>query len=260
MSTVDRVIEVAKNEVGYHEGRDADGNWNNKQKYSPAVPGLEWSDWQAWCATFVSWVALQSGVADLYPRTASCYTGVEWFKNAGRFSEYPAIGAQVFFGSGGGTHTGLVVNYDNDYIYTVEGNTNNTGSPQGDGVYTQKRARRDAYVYGYGYPKFSEGIKSADPAWADQTPKEQPKPSPVYAPFPGSSFFRLGKEHPLILAMGKALVREGYSGYSVGPSQKFERGDIKAYAWWQRKLGYSGSDADGYPGKSSWDKLKVPQV
>lgn len=86
-----------------------------------------------------------------------------------------------------------------------------------------------------------------------------PKPSPIYAPFPGSSFFRLGKQHPLILAMGKALVREGYSGYSVGPSSTFERGDIKAYAWWQRKLGYSGSDADGYPGKSSWDKLKVAQ-
>jgi hypothetical protein len=60
--------------------------------------------------------------------------------------------------------------------------------------------------------------------------------------------------------MGKALVREGYRGYQVGPSTKFERGDIKAYAWWQRKLGYSGSDADGYPGKTSWDKLKVPQV
>lgn len=89
---------------------------------------------------------------------------------------------------------------------------------------------------------------------------EPPKPSPIYAPFPGSGFFRLGKEHPLILAMGKALVREGYRGYQVGPSTTFERGDIKAYAWWQRKLGYSGSDADGYPGKTSWDKLKVPQV
>lgn len=86
-----------------------------------------------------------------------------------------------------------------------------------------------------------------------------PKPTPIYAPFPGSSFFRLGQANPLIKAMGKALVREGYSGYAVGPSEKFERGDIKAYAWWQRKLGYSGSDADGYPGKSSWDKLKVPQ-
>lgn len=260
MATVDRVLDVAKAEQGYHEGRDSDGNWNNNQKYSDETPGLEWSDWQAWCATFVSWVAMKAGVADLYPRTASCYTGVQWFKNRNRFSEYPAVGAQVFFGSGGGTHTGLVYAYDSDYIYTVEGNTNTSGSPQGDGVYFQKRERRSSYVYGYGYPAFAEGIDSADPAWADQKPREIPKPSPVYAPFPGAGFFRLGKVHPLINAMGKRLVAEGYRGYAVGPSETFERGDIKAYAWWQRKLGYSGSDADGYPGKTSWDKLKVPQV
>lgn len=88
-------------------------------------------------------------------------------------------------------------------------------------------------------------------------PKQPPKPKPVYAPFPGVGFFRLGKKHPLITEMGKALVRAGYRGYKQGPGPEFTRADIKAYAWWQRKLGYTGSDADGYPGKSSWDKLKV---
>lgn len=87
-----------------------------------------------------------------------------------------------------------------------------------------------------------------------------PKPTPVYAPFPGVGFFRLGREHDLILAMGKALVREGYRGYQVGPSRKFERGDIKAVAWFQRKQGWSGTDADGYPGPETWRRLKVPQV
>jgi hypothetical protein len=86
-----------------------------------------------------------------------------------------------------------------------------------------------------------------------------PKPKPVYAPFPGSGFFRLGKRHPLITEMGKALVRAGYKGYKVGPGPEFTRADIKAYAWWQRKLGYTGSAADGYPGKASWDKLHVSQ-
>jgi hypothetical protein len=90
-------------------------------------------------------------------------------------------------------------------------------------------------------------------------PKPVAKPKPVYAPFPGTSFFRLGKRHALITEMGKALVRAGYKGYSVGPGPEFTRADIKAYAWWQRKLGYSGSSADGYPGKTSWDKLKVSQ-
>src|SRR5690606_18996251 len=117
-----------------------------------------------WCAVFVAWCAEKAGIASLYPKTAGCLTAVNWFRNQGRFSFYPAVGAQVFFGSGGGTHTGLVIAYDADTITTVEGNTNANGSAEGDGVYLKTRQRRDAYVYGYGLPKFAEGIVTADPA------------------------------------------------------------------------------------------------
>lgn len=60
--------------------------------------------------------------------------------------------------------------------------------------------------------------------------------------------------------MGKRLVAEGCGKYQVGPSPDWSEADRKSYAAWQRKLGYSGSDADGVPGKTSWDKLKVPNV
>jgi hypothetical protein len=162
-------IRVAKSQVGYHEGYSG-GHWTNQQKYSPAVPSLEWSQNQAWCATFCSWVFQEAGMAKgSYPVTASCALGVAWWKKANRFSEYPAIGAQVFFGPGGGSHTGLVYAYDATYIYTVEGNTNTSGSAEGDGVYLKKRARRDAYVYGYGYPSYPAGIVTADPNWKNPT-------------------------------------------------------------------------------------------
>ncbi|MFJ4852384.1 CHAP domain-containing protein [Streptomyces sp. NPDC088730] len=158
------VARIATAEVGYHEGKSG-GHWNNKTKYAPAVAGLEWADWQAWCATFVSWVAMTAGAAALFPRTASCAAGVAWFKARDRWSEYPAIGSQVFFGPGGGSHTGLVVGYDATTITTIEGNTNTSGSAEGDGVYRKTRQRRAAYVYGYGYPAYPGGIKSADPNW-----------------------------------------------------------------------------------------------
>jgi hypothetical protein len=164
--TAAKIIEVAKAEAGYHEGR-SNGHWNNHQRYSPAVPGLEWSQGQAWCATFVSWVAMKAGDADLFPRTASCDVAGEWFKKKGRWSEYPAIGAQVFFGSSSDlNHTGIVYKYDDDFIYTVEGNTNDSGSREGDGVYLKKRPRRASNVVGYGYPDYAEGIVSADPKYA----------------------------------------------------------------------------------------------
>ncbi|MFI9206186.1 peptidoglycan-binding protein [Streptomyces sp. NPDC053048] len=254
MSNANEILRIARGEVGYHEGR-SNGHWNNYQRYSPAVPGLEWSQNQAWCATFVSWCAMTAGVADLYPRTASCAVGVQWFKDRGRWSEYPAIGAQVFYGTGGRTHTGLVYDYDDTYVYTYEGNTNADGGAEGDGVYTKTRLRRSAYVYGYGYPKFSEGIKSADPAYAGE------KPKPIeYEPFPGVAWFKKNPNSPIVTAMGRRLVAVGCSAYRKGPGPQWTSADRESFRKWQRKLGDAPAECDGWPGPKQWAALKVPRV
>lgn len=175
------VIRIAKAEVGYQEGR-SDGHWNNKQKYSGAVPGLEWSNYQAWCCTFMAWCFQTAGLpSGSYPVTASCAIATSWWKQRNRFSEYPAIGAQVLFGVGGGSHTGLVYAFDDTYIYTVEGNTNTSGSAEGDGVYLKKRARRDTYVFGYGYPAYPGGIASADPNWKNPVSTAPQEEDPMAA-------------------------------------------------------------------------------
>ncbi|MGW0876661.1 LysM peptidoglycan-binding domain-containing protein [Streptomyces sp. NPDC002740] len=165
-----KVLSIAKAEKGYKEGF-SNGHWNNHEKYADQVPGMAWvsAGEYPWCALFVSWVALKAGVADLFPRSASCAYGVNWFRQKGRFSEYPAIGSQVFFGKDGGTHTGICIAYDADTITTVEGNTNVDGSPEGNGVYVRTRKRRDANTYGYGLPKYTEGITTADPALKGKT-------------------------------------------------------------------------------------------
>ncbi|MYT31760.1 MULTISPECIES: CHAP domain-containing protein [unclassified Streptomyces] len=206
MGDAQKIINTAKAEVGYHEGR-SNGHWNNWQKYSPAVPGLEWSQNQAWCATFISWCAMKAGLAGLYPRTASCATGVAWFKARNRFSEYPAVGAQVFFGPGGGSHTGLVYAFDGDFVYTVEGNTNGDGSAEGDGVYLKKRQRRSSYVYGYGYPAFAEGVDSAAPAWKDKKPTAA-KPSTAIVSL--ASGVKPGVRHPQVRELQRLLIAAGY--------------------------------------------------
>jgi hypothetical protein len=162
-TTVDQVIATARKEVGYREGKSRSGAFNNNTKYADAVKGLEWADFQPWCCTFVAWVAMKAGVPKLYPRTASCDTAGLWFKARKRWSEWPAVGAQVFYGSPKDlNHTGLVVAYDDTFIHTIEGNTNDTGAREGNGVYTKTRRRRDANVVGYGYPLFDEPIDAAD--------------------------------------------------------------------------------------------------
>ncbi|RNL66232.1 hypothetical protein EFK50_00990 [Nocardioides marmoriginsengisoli] len=171
-----KIIDLALGEVGYREGRE-DGTWTNEQKYSPAVPSLKWSQFQAWCATFISWLALKAGFGRLYPCTASTDTGARWFKARGQWSEYPAIGGQGFLGRNGDMfHTFLVIDFDDTWIWTVEGNTNTDGSPQGNGVYQLKRRRTLDTIEGYGLPQFPEGIVSADPARAARNPKPPKEP------------------------------------------------------------------------------------
>ncbi|WTW97691.1 peptidoglycan-binding protein [Streptomycetaceae bacterium NBC_01309] len=195
-----------------------------------------------------SWVFRQAGAAGPAPVTVSCAAGVAWFRSRGRFSEYPAVGAQVFFGPGGGSHVGLVYAYDAAYAYTVEGNTNATGSAEGDGVHLKKRLRRDAYVYGYGHPAYPGGIVSAAPGAVPAPP-----------PFPGAGAFRLNASHPAVVDLDRRLIAKGRArhhdgnGYQPGPVfTEYTRRNVRDF---QLAQGWSGADADGYPGPETWRRL-----
>ncbi|MFD7867304.1 peptidoglycan-binding protein [Streptomyces sp. NPDC059783] len=82
---------------------------------------------------------------------------------------------------------------------------------------------------------------------------------PALEPFPGASFFHGGRHSPIITAMGRRLVAEGCGTYKTGPGPNWTNADKASYAAWQRKLGYTGTAADGIPGKASWDKLRIPK-
>ena len=92
------------------------------------------------------------------------------------------------------------------------------------------------------------------------TPSTPANPSPRYEPFPGAGFFHAGRHSPIITAMGRRLVAEGCGRYSTGPGPNWTNADRESYRAWQHKLGYTGADADGYPGPTSWAKLRVPNV
>lgn len=85
-------------------------------------------------------------------------------------------------------------------------------------------------------------------------------PAVTYEPFPGAAFFATGRRSAVVTAMGKRLVAEGCGRYEVGPGPSWTPADRRSYAAWQHKLGYSGTDADGIPGRASWDRLRVPRT
>jgi hypothetical protein len=170
MFTVQSVILIARSQLSYHEGHDASG-WDNVQKYSEQLPGMKWSDGQPWCDVFANWCFWQAGIE--VPKgalSASCAASVAAYKKAGRWSVYPVIGAQVFYGEGGGAHTGICVGYDLQHEIAIEGNTNTDGSAEGDGVYQKERERRIPYVYGYGIPYYPhDTAQTPDPAWSGKS-------------------------------------------------------------------------------------------
>lgn len=82
---------------------------------------------------------------------------------------------------------------------------------------------------------------------------------PALAPFPGAGFFHKGQHSPVIASMGKRLVEEKCGKYRTGPGPEWTDVDKESYAAWQRKIGFEGADANGIPGKTSWERLHVPK-
>jgi hypothetical protein len=71
----------------------------------------------------------------------------------------------------------------------------------------------------------------------------------------------MGRRSPIISAMHDRLMAEGCNGYETQTDKDvWGTGDVRSYAMWQHKCGFSGADADGIPGRTSWDRLRVPRT
>lgn len=101
------------------------------------------------------------------------------------------------------------------------------------------------------------------PTWVDKYGRhvslDRPAQTTSFVPFPGEGWFKDEPRSPIVTAMGKRLVAEGCSAYEDGPGPQWTDADRKSYAKWQRKCGFTGDAANGWPGKTSWDRLKVPK-
>ncbi|MFE1316612.1 peptidoglycan-binding protein [Kitasatospora phosalacinea] len=94
------------------------------------------------------------------------------------------------------------------------------------------------------------------PAPAPGTPKPPP---PVQTPapaFPGADRFGPGQVNDDVLRLGQRLVAKGFgAAYREGPSRDWGEADRLNVAAFQRAQGWSGAEADGYPGPHTWKLL-----
>lgn len=181
-----KAIDIAVGEVGYLEKSKSayianpaviwfklDGaGYDNITKYAYDIDRLDWYSayvqYQPWCATWIDWVFIQAyGEAEAAriknhgPTDCLVDDAIVQYQKIGRWFHEPKKGDQIFFSKANGVdpaHTGLVVDVDEDYVYTVEGNTSSeSGVVANGGACAKKCYRRNYYrILGYGRPLYEE--------------------------------------------------------------------------------------------------------
>lgn len=132
MNAIDKLIQIAKNEIGYLEkasnsqldSKTANAGENNYTKYwrdiKPDYQG------QPWCAGFVSWCFMKAFGQEKAKKLLKHWPYVYCPTMAYLFTlnANPKMGDIVIFKRNGEfTHTGIVIKVSGDRFWTVEGNT-----------------------------------------------------------------------------------------------------------------------------------------
>lgn len=142
-TTLKDIVDIAIAEIGYRE------SGSNRTKYGEftGTNGL------AWCHAFVAWCANRAGVStSIIPKTASVASGMQWFKDRGRFRTKggytPKRGDIMYQKSAGASHVGIVEYVSGNTVHTIEGNASNM-------VKRNSYALSNAKITGYGVPNYS---------------------------------------------------------------------------------------------------------
>ncbi|MFE7034366.1 peptidoglycan-binding protein [Streptomyces sp. NPDC057621] len=80
--------------------------------------------------------------------------------------------------------------------------------------------------------------------------------SPAGAGYPGAAAFGPGANNAYVTRLGRMLVARGAgSFYSSGPGPRWTDADRRATRAFQQAQGWTGADADGLPGPTTWSYL-----
>jgi hypothetical protein len=148
MKLSQKALEIAITQIGKQEN-PLGSNWGEPvQSYLRAV-GIGFP--ASWCMAFVYWCFKNASIT-LEIRNTAVKTGgvLKAWNDSPKIikSNVPSIGSVFImdFGKGLG-HTGIVEKFDTENIYTIEGNTNDTGSREG--IEVCRRTRKRSAIKGY---------------------------------------------------------------------------------------------------------------
>lgn len=225
------VVATAIGEIGYTEKKSLKDIWsktsgsgsNNYTKYTWYFDN-EYTDFYngkkqgaSWCDIFADWCFVKTYGVDNALRLlcqpakssgAGCLYSMRYYIKANRFFAFPEVGDQIFFGKKGdisaSSHTGIVVNVDDNKVYTVEGNKNNK-------VTKCSYKRSDTTIIGYGRPAYD--------------------PEPLPATYPT---LRKGDKGDDIKYVQASLITLGYDCGSYGVDGDFGSATLTAVKAFQK--------------------------
>jgi hypothetical protein len=131
-------LAVAVTQLGVHEKT----NKNDGPEVEMYLKSVGLGKGNPWCMAFAYWCVSQAATAtgerNYLRKTGSVM--MQWNSTLCKRSLTPEPGAIFIMDFGGGTgHTGFVEKVEGEYVYTVEGNTNDDGSREGYEVCRRKR-------------------------------------------------------------------------------------------------------------------------
>lgn len=176
-----RVVAAAKAWLGCNE---ADGSHRQivdvYNSHRPLARGYALKYTDAWCAGFVSAVAIKLGLTDIMPTEVGVWNMIELYRKLGRWQEsdsyVPKPGDVIMYAWGdngvgdctsGASHVGIVVSCDGKTITVIEGNKANA-------VGYREIAVNGRYIRGFGLPDYASKATENEPVSpAPATNKEE---------------------------------------------------------------------------------------
>lgn len=148
LSVQQTVVNIYTAEIGV---RELTGH-NDGVRVIQYLQSAHLSKGNPWCAAFVCWTYKQSNVNTIisgyspawFPNSNTIYTRGSAIN---RIPDRADVFGIYFKNKGRIAHVGFIDKWppNNSYCVTVEGNTNEAGSREGDGVYKKRRLKNQIY-------------------------------------------------------------------------------------------------------------------
>ena len=225
----------------------------NSQKPLPVGYKVTYTD--AWCATFVSAVAVKLGYTDIIPCECSCPRMITLFQNKGIWVEdenrTPNPGDIIFYdwqdngsgdNKGSSDHVGIVEKASGGYITVIEGNYSNS-------VKRRTLAVNGRYIRGYGVPKY-DPESTSEPATSTEVKTETSKVEATANV--ALKVLKKGSEGDQVKALQRMLYAMGYNIGSNPIDGDFGSKTDAAVRDYQKK---NGLTVDGIVGVKTWRKI-----